>query len=95
MIERLVDRFEIDFSERKVDLLRSTANETTTILVLRGGKRGSATLNGRNEEAGEAALSSTLIVIERRTAPCCTDFRIMMLRSVPGLAIRGPRKSLY
>jgi len=34
-----VDRFEIDFSERKVDLLRSTANETTTILVLRGGKR--------------------------------------------------------
>jgi hypothetical protein len=28
-----VDRFEIDFSERKVDLLRSTANETTTILM--------------------------------------------------------------
>jgi PmbA protein len=59
-----VDRFEIDFSERKVDLLRSTANETTTILVLRGGKRGSATLNGRDEEAVEAALSSALLAAE-------------------------------
>jgi len=59
-----VDRFEIDFSERKVDLLRSTANETTTILVLRGGKRGSATLNGRNEEAVEAALHSALMAAE-------------------------------
>ena len=59
-----VDRFEIDFSERKVDLLRSTANETTTILVLRGGKRGSAILNGRNEEAVEAALHSALMAAE-------------------------------
>jgi PmbA protein len=59
-----VDRFEIDFNERKVDLLRSTANETTTILVLRGGKRGSATLNGRNEEAVEAALHSALMAAE-------------------------------
>ncbi len=59
-----VDRFEIDFSERKVDLLRSTANETTTILVLRGGKRGSATLNGRDEEAVEAALRSALLAAE-------------------------------
>jgi len=55
-----VERFEIDFSERKVDLLRSTANETTTILVLRDGKRGSATLNGRDEGAVEAALRSAL-----------------------------------
>jgi PmbA protein len=59
-----VDRFEIDFSERKVDLLRSTANETTTILVLRGGKRGSATLNGRDEEAVDAALRSALLAAE-------------------------------
>jgi PmbA protein len=59
-----VDRFEIDFNERKVDLLRSTANETTTILVLRGGKRGSATLNGRDEEAVEAALRSALLAAE-------------------------------
>jgi PmbA protein len=59
-----VDRFEIDFSERKVDLLRSNANETTTILVLRDGKRGSATLNGRDEEAVEAALSSALLAAE-------------------------------
>jgi PmbA protein len=59
-----VERFEIDFSERKVDLLRSTANETTTIVVLRGGKRGSATLNGRDEEAVEAALRSALLAAE-------------------------------
>jgi PmbA protein len=59
-----VDRFEIDFSERKVDLLRSNANQTTTILVLRGGKRGSATLNGRDDDAVEAALSSALLAAE-------------------------------
>ena len=59
-----VNRFEIDFSERKVDLLRSNANETTTILVLHYGKRGSATLNGRDEEAVEAALSSALLAAE-------------------------------
>jgi PmbA protein len=59
-----VDRFEIDFSERKVDLLRSTANETTTILMLRGGKRGSATLNGRDEEMVEEALRSALLAAE-------------------------------
>jgi PmbA protein len=59
-----VDCFEIDFSERKVDLLRSTANETTTILVLRDGKRGSATLNGRDEEAVEAALRSAVLAAD-------------------------------
>ena len=67
-----VDRFEIDFSERKVDLLRSTANETTTILVLRGGKRGSATLNGRDEEAVEAALRSALLAAEAGLADPAT-----------------------
>lgn len=59
-----VERFEIDFNERKVDLLRSTANETTTILVLRGGKRGSATVNGRDEEAVEAALRSAVLAAD-------------------------------
>jgi PmbA protein len=59
-----VERFEIDFSERKVDLLRSIANETTTTHVLRGGKRGSATLNGRDDEAVEAALHSALLAAE-------------------------------
>jgi len=52
------DRFEIDFSERKVDLLRTTSNETTSILVFRGGKRGSASLNGRSPEEIESALAS-------------------------------------
>ena len=40
------DRFEIDFSERKVDLLRTTTNETTSMLVFRDGKRGGASLKG-------------------------------------------------
>jgi PmbA protein len=52
------DRFEIDFNQRKVDLLRSTTNETTSIMVVAGGKRGSASLNGRDPDAVENALAS-------------------------------------
>ncbi|MBV8188297.1 MAG: TldD/PmbA family protein [Alphaproteobacteria bacterium] len=52
------DRFEIDFSQRKVDLLRSTTNETTSIMVVADGKRGSASLNGRDPDAVEAALEA-------------------------------------
>jgi PmbA protein len=52
------DRFEIDFNQRKVDLLRSTANETTSFMVIAGGKRGSATVNGRDRDAIETALQS-------------------------------------
>jgi PmbA protein len=52
------DRFEIDFNQRKVDLLRSTTNETTSIMVIAGGKRGSASLNGRDPDAIENALRS-------------------------------------
>jgi PmbA protein len=52
------DRFEIDFNQRKVDLLRSTTNETTSVMVIAGGKRGSASLNGRDPEAIESALQA-------------------------------------
>jgi PmbA protein len=52
------DRFEIDFNQRKVDLLRSTTNETTSIMVVASGKRGSASLNGRDPDAIENALAS-------------------------------------
>jgi PmbA protein len=52
------DRFEIDFNQRKVDLLRSTTNETTGIMVIADGKRGSASLNGRDPDAIERALAA-------------------------------------
>jgi PmbA protein len=59
-----LDRFEIDFSERKVDLLRSTANETTSLGVLRDGKRGSATLNGRDPDDIDGALRTALLAAD-------------------------------
>jgi PmbA protein len=59
-----LDRFEIDFSERKVDLLRSTANETTTLVVLRGGNRGSATINGRDADEIDSALRSAVLAAD-------------------------------
>lgn len=52
------DRFEVDFNHRKVDLLRSTSNETTQVMLFVGGKRGSAFLNGRNPQEIEGALAS-------------------------------------
>jgi PmbA protein len=59
-----LDRFEIDFSERKVDLLRSTANETTTIVVFRGDKRGSASVNGRDADEIDSALQSARLAAD-------------------------------
>jgi len=59
-----LDRFEIDFSERKVDLLRSTANETTTLVLLRDGKRGSATINSRDADEIDGALRSALLAAD-------------------------------
>ena len=50
--------FEIDFSERDVDLLRSVSNSSASITIFRGGKRGSATVNGSKPEDIEAVLSS-------------------------------------
>jgi PmbA protein len=52
------DRFEVDFNQRKVDLLRSTSNETTNVLLFTGGKRGSASLNGRDQAEVDSALAS-------------------------------------
>jgi PmbA protein len=60
----ILDRFEIDFSERKVDLLRTTANETTTIVVFRGDKRGSASLNGRDADEIDSALQSARLTAD-------------------------------
>ena len=59
-----LDRFEIDFSERKVDLLRTTANETTTIVAFRGAKRGSASLNGRDAGEIDSALHSARLAAD-------------------------------
>jgi PmbA protein len=59
-----LERFEIDFSERKVDLLRTTADETTTIVILRGDKRGSASLNGRDADEIDSALRSARLAAD-------------------------------
>jgi PmbA protein len=75
------DRFEIDFSERKVDLLRTTTNETTSILVFRGGKRGSASLNGRSPDEIEGALASARGAAE--TGPADLANRVAEAPSLP------------
>jgi len=67
------DYFEIDFSARSVDLLRSTANESAAITVFRGGKRGSAQVNGRDPDNIEAALSSALLGAEAGIADPAND----------------------
>jgi PmbA protein len=57
-------RFEIDFNARAVDLLRTTSDEATTITLFRGGKRGSATINGRDEAAIDGALASARLAAD-------------------------------
>ena len=52
------ERFEIDFNARGVDLLRTTSDETSTITLFRGGKRGSATINSRDDAVVESAIAS-------------------------------------
>ena len=56
--------FEIDFSERGIDLLRSITNSNASITVFRDGKRGSASLNGCNAGDIDAALSSARIAAD-------------------------------
>jgi PmbA protein len=52
------DYFEIDFSERGIDLLRSITDSNASITIFRDGKRGSASVNGCNAGDIDAALSS-------------------------------------
>ncbi len=64
--------FEIDFNNRGVELLRTTEDETTAITVFRDGKR-ARTLNGREAEAVEAALSAALTAAEAGIADEAND----------------------
>ena len=50
--------FEIDFSERGIDLLRSITNSSASITIFRDGKLGSASVNGCNADDIEAALAA-------------------------------------
>jgi PmbA protein len=65
--------FEIDFSARSVDLLRSITNDTASITVYRDGKRGSASVNGRNAEDVDAALSSALTAADAGIKDAAND----------------------
>ncbi|MGB9164288.1 MAG: TldD/PmbA family protein [Rhodomicrobium sp.] len=50
--------FEIDFSERGIDLLRSITNSSASITIFRDDKLGSASVNGCNADDIEAALAA-------------------------------------
>jgi PmbA protein len=52
--------FEMQFDNRGVNLARSTEDEVSSLTVFLDGKRGAATLNGREPEAVEAAIASAL-----------------------------------
>ncbi len=58
------ERFEIDFNARGVDLLRTTSDEATTIVLFRGGKRGSATVNSRDNATLDGALASARLAAD-------------------------------
>jgi PmbA protein len=52
--------FEMQFDNRGVNLARSTEDEVSSLTVFLDGKRGGATLNGRESDAIEAAIGSAL-----------------------------------
>ena len=54
------EHFEISFENEAVTQLRSIANETIGLMVVREGKQGSASANGRDPSAIEAALTTAL-----------------------------------
>jgi PmbA protein len=54
------EHFEISFENDAVTQLRSIANETIALMVVRDGKEGSASANGREPAAIEAALTTAL-----------------------------------
>jgi PmbA protein len=65
--------FEVDFSARSIDLLRSLEDETAVITIFRDGKRGTATVNGREAETIETALASALVAAEAGVADPAND----------------------
>jgi PmbA protein len=56
--------FEIDFSERGVDLVRSLTDSNAAITIFRDGKRGSASANGSKPDDTDAALSAAQIAAD-------------------------------
>jgi len=65
--------FEIDFSARTIDLLRSLEDDTAAITVYRDGKRGTAAVNGRETDAVEAALAAALVAADAGVADPAND----------------------
>jgi PmbA protein len=54
------EHFEIEFESRAVTLVRSTSDESVALTLFRDGKRGAASINGRDPEAIEGALTEAL-----------------------------------
>jgi len=54
------ERFELDADTRRVNLLRTTIDEDTTITVFLDGKKGTGSVNGRDEAAVTNALTNAM-----------------------------------
>ena len=65
--------FEISFENDAVTLLRSITSETVSLAVVRDGKKGSASAEGRDPAALEAALASALAAADAGVADPAHD----------------------
>src|SRR5262249_30185009 len=55
---------EVDFDTRHVDMLRTTRNDDTLLTVFKGGRKGSATITGREAGAVAGAVAEALAAAE-------------------------------
>ena len=67
------ERFELEFDDRAVAMLRTTVDETISLNVLRDGKRGGASVNGRDPDAIAAGLDTALVAAEAGVADPAND----------------------
>jgi PmbA protein len=69
----LGERFEIEFGDRAVAMVRTTADETIALTVFRDGKRGGASVNGRDPDAIDRALDDALVAADAGVADPAND----------------------
>lgn len=58
------DRFEIEFEDRAVGMLRTTRDESLGVTVFRDGKRGAASINGPSEATIADAIADALAAVD-------------------------------
>jgi PmbA protein len=68
VVRTVSEHFEIEFENGAVTMLRSTADESLALTLLRDGKRGTAQVNGADPTAIEAALANALIAADAGVA---------------------------